>query len=239
MKRQLQLTILGLGFALLLLLTALPAIAQTAQGEGRAIIPPVARFGFESGFGAWQKFSPTNTNYDDKRRCDGGAAEGICYFRFKGKPDEDSRLILNIPQSQIPFGYGVGIDSINDALRVALHYRTGAAQPRISVKVRVFFSDGTPDLFFGILGQSSGQSFGPTGGYDPEDWVEMHDDTLANYELVDADGIVLEGLPSIAVSRIRVLIRHETNSAKVDIDDVRLDIRPQEALPRSAEALIP
>lgn len=188
--------------------------------------------GFEGGLGLWKKVSPTNTNFDDKRRCDATAFEGSCYFRFKGRPDEDSRLILTVPQSEIPTGHGTGIHSVNDALRIALHYRTGAAQPRIAVKVRVFFSDGTPDLFFGLLGQSVGESFGPTGGYDLEDWVRIYDDTVANYDAVDSDGIVLEGLPSPAVRRIRVLIRHETNSAKIDIDNIRLEILPDEALPR-------
>ncbi len=195
------------------------------------IIPAGSEFGFEGGLGTWRKFTPTNTNYDDKRRCVGGSVEGNCYFRFKGKPDEDSRLIMDIPASQIPVGLGTGLNSLDDALRIAMYYRTGAAQPRVSVKIRVSFNDGTPDLFFGLLGQTPGQTFGPTGGYDPEDWVEMSDDSLANYDTSDAQ---LEGLPSNAIRRIRILIRHETNGAKIDIDDIRLDILPSEALPRGA-----
>lgn len=223
---------------LILCLWAMAAWSVSAQPAPIPLPASPDRFGetetgFEGGLGLWKKVSPTNTNSDDKRRCgDGTAFEGNCYFRFKGKPDEDSRLILTVPKSAIPFGTGVGIDTINDALRIRLHYRTGAAQPRIAVKVRVFFEDGTSDLFFGLLGQSAGQTFGPTGGFGLEDWVLMEDDTLANYEPIDADGIPLEGLPSTALSRIRVLIRHETNSAKIDIDNVRLEILPQAALPR-------
>jgi hypothetical protein len=192
------------------------------------IIPGGSSFGFETGLGTWKKFTPTNTNTDDRRRC-GGSVEGNCYFRFKGLPDEDSRLITTIPANQIPVGFGTGLYSTDDALRIALYYRTGAAQPRIAVKIRVFFNDGTPDLFFGILGQGPGETFGPTGGYDADDWREISTTSLRNYDLSDAQ---LEGLPSTAIQRIRILIRHETNSAKIDIDDIRLDILPSEALPR-------
>ncbi|MBK9125589.1 MAG: hypothetical protein IPM16_21025 [Chloroflexi bacterium] len=178
------------------------------ENDDVEVVVPETDFGFEFGVDPWELNSPNGTDQGDKLRCGkGDAYEGDCYFRFKGRANENVGLKMILTSGLIP-----GPLAINDGLRLSLWYKTTAALPQLAFKAKVFFTDGTEKLTFG-----GSIPVAPTSDI----W------TYASAEGVLAD--------SIAIDKIKLKLRHKSITSRIDVDAVRLEIVPGLGLPRDAQ----
>lgn len=167
--------------------------------------------GFEVGTTPWQIKRASGTKANDKVVCSSvGAAGSPCAFVFTGNASENTSLIQTVLDPVI---------TLNDQLYLRTAYSTKIGAPKITIKVKVFFTNGTSKSAVVLPATSFGRTT-----------------TTATPAYVTVGGWLPSTMSAQAVSRLQVTVAFKSTSGKLNLDDLSLlsyasGTRTDESLP--------
>lgn len=171
----------------------------TVEGQTTGITSDLlTNGGFESGLTGWTVRRPPTTPADDKVVCAGATAQGVCSFRFRGRPGENTRLVQPAALD--------GVTLVpSDTLTVRLAYATRSASTNLRVRVIATPVGGAPVTAVLLT---------------PPNFAATSAGADLIYDLRSAD--VPPTLYAAPLQSLVVQVHHRAQTGKLWVDDVRL-----------------